>query len=530
MNLKPLLSPRTEQRLGMVLTPQMRQRIEMLSLNLTELAELTAQELMTNPVLEETEPNEPAQGLTVTDEAMGYSDIINGGTTTGNETPSFEGFESNGQPERMSGEGTVGESAGGEGGDAAPTGEGGDEPVSGEISNDPFSEIDFGSAFEQYLDPGYKTYEHEEREESSFENLLTKGPTLAEHLQWQLNLTRSTPSVRAAAEMVVNSLDDNGYLADPVEEIAGIGGWPVETVEAGRAIVQALDPVGCGSRDIRECFLVQLKYRNLERRLAARLVADYFDRLQQYRWPDLAREIGVSIETISQEVDIIRKLDPYPGRQFARNEAQPIQPEVYIEKVGEDYVIRFNDDGLPQLRINPEYRRILENPGSSREEREYVRERFRAAIDLVKNIDYRKHTIYRICEAIVERQRAFLDHGVEYIKPMMLKDIAEQIGIHLSTVSRVVNGKFAHTPLGIIELRRFFTEGMTNDDGEEVSTRILKLKIKKMIEAEDPRSPLTDDEIAQTLGKDGMKISRRTIAKYRDQMNIAGSRERRVVL
>ncbi len=510
----------------MVLTPQMRQRIEMLSLNLTELAELTAQELLTNPVLEETEPNEPAEGLTVTDEGLTYGDVISDGSaaavngTAAGDTPAFESFEANGLPENTAGEGS----------EAAPAGGENEEPVSGEVSEDSFSEIDFGSAFEQYLDPGYKTYEHEEREETSFENLLTKGPTLAEHLQWQLNLTRASETLRNAAVVVINSLDDNGYLADPVEEIAGIGGWPAETVEEARALVQALDPIGCGSRDIRECFLVQLKQRSLDRRLAGRLVADYFDRLQQYRWPDLARELGVSIETIAQEVDIIRKLDPYPGRQFARNEAQPIQPEVYIEKVGDEYVIRFNDDGLPQLRINPEYRRILENRSASREEREYVRDRFRAAIDLVKNIDYRKHTIYRICEAIVERQRAFLDKGVEYIKPMMLKDIAEQIGIHLSTVSRVVNGKYAQTPLGIIELRRFFTEGMTNDDGEEVSTRILKLKIKKMIEAEDQRNPLTDDEIAQALGKDGMKISRRTIAKYRDQMNIAGSRERRAVM
>jgi RNA polymerase sigma-54 factor len=234
---------------------------------------------------------------------------------------------------------------------------------------------------------------------------------------------------------------------------------------------------------------------------------------------------------VAQELKLIRsQLEPHPGRKFAPREAQYIEPEVYIEKIDEEYVIRFNDDGLPQLRINRQYRQMMENKETSKETRDYIKDRFRSAVDLLKNIEHRKQTIYKVCERIVERQRDFLDKGVEYLKPMMLKDISEDIGMHLSTVSRVVNGKYAHTPQGVIELRRFFTEGMVNDEGEEVSTRIIKLRIKKMIEAEDARNPLTDDEIAKTLAKEGQKLSRRTVAKYRDQMKIPGSRERRQVV
>lgn len=525
MSLKPSLSPRTEQRLGMVLTPQMRQRIEMLSMNLLEVAELAAQELVSNPILEEVEGNEePAGGLTVTDEGAGYDDVIGAGAPPpAVEPPAVEGTAPDAPPGDALSESSP-ETASGEEYDAtgATTEDG--------VATDPFAEIDFGGAFENYLDPGYKTYEYEEREETSFENLLTRRATLTEHLQWQLNLSRIAPELRPAAEALINSLDDNGYLADSLEEVAAIGPWPVETVEKARTFVQGLDPIGVGSRSVTECFLVQLRHRGHGHRLAARLVSEYFDRLQQYRWPDLAKELGVGIEMIANEVALIQKLEPYPGRQFAKHEAHPIQPEVYIERIDDEYYIRFNDDGLPHLRINSTYRRILESRQASKEEREYIREHFRAAVDLLKNIDYRRHTIYRICEAIVERQRAFLDGGIQYLKPMMLKDVAEQIGIHLSTVSRVVNGKYAHTPLGVIELRRFFTEGMVNDQGEEVSTRLLKLRVKKLIEAEDPRDPLTDDEIMQRLAAEGIKMSRRTVAKYRDQMNILGSRERRVVI
>ncbi len=531
MNLRPQLTPRTEQRLGLALTPQMRQRIEMLSMTLTELAELTAQKIAENPILEEIDPYDPAEALTVTDDMpLSLADDL--------------------PPEAGSDDGTGGETTGGDSspelapagnvlsGDAdSPADASAEDVAEPAVAADPFDEIDFGTTFEHYLDPGYRTLgEYEEREEYTLENRLKHQPTLHEHLQSQIALLHLPDEVRAAAEAIAASLDERGFLADTCEEIAAIGGWPPEVVEAARQAVQRLDPVGCASYDVRECFLVQLEQQGWHERLAAQLVRDHFERLAPFRWPELAKLLGVPCEVIAEEAALIRQLDPFPGRRFARagqgifHDAQFIQPEIFIEKVGNEYVIRFNEDGLPQLRINAKYRRILEAPDASREEREFVRDRLRAAIDLMRNIDYRRRTIYRICEAIVARQREFLDRGPAYIKPMMLKDIAEQVGLHLSTVSRVVNGKYAQTPLGIIELRRFFTEGMINNDGEAVSTDVIKQRIKRLIADEDPREPLTDDEIARILAQEGQKLSRRTVAKYRDQMHIPGSRERRTAL
>nr|MDQ3043214.1 RNA polymerase sigma-54 factor [Acidobacteriota bacterium] len=229
-------------------------------------------------------------------------------------------------------------------------------------------------------------------------------------------------------------------------------------------------------------------------------------------------------------INKIRILDPYPGRRYSSEEPIYVSPEVYIEKIEGDYVVYFTDDGSPRLRISPSLQKMVNQNGTSKETKDFIKEKVRSAVDLLRNIEHRRQTIYRVVECIIERQRDFLDHGVQHIKPMMLKDIAEDIGMHLSTISRVVNRKYAHTPQGVIELRRFFSEGMLNEDGEEVSTRILKLRIKKMIEDEDTRKPMTDDQIVKLLSKEGVKLSRRTIAKYRDQMQIPGSRERKTVV
>jgi RNA polymerase sigma-54 factor len=244
---------------------------------------------------------------------------------------------------------------------------------------DPFAEVDFGAMFEHYLDPGHRTLgEYEEREEQNLENRLRHHLTLQEHLQAQIALLHLDEDTRAAAEAIAASLDERGFLADSCEEIATIGGWPLEVVETARQVVQRLDPVGCASRDVRECFVVQLEQQGHGNRLAVQLVRDHLDRLVPFRWPELAKTLGVGCEVIAGEVALIRQLDPFPGRRFARigdgllQGAQLVQPELFIEKLGNDYIIRFNDDGLPQLRINAKYRRILENPNASREEREFT--------------------------------------------------------------------------------------------------------------------------------------------------------------
>jgi RNA polymerase sigma-54 factor len=240
--------------------------------------------------------------------------------------------------------------------------------------------------------------------------------------------------------------------------------------------------------------------------------------------------VGVGVQELVDELQHIRKLDPYPGRRYSSEEPILIAPEVFIEKVDDEYEIYFTDDGGPRLRISRDMQSLLSRDGTTKETRDFIKDKMRSAVDLLRNIEHRRQTIYRVVECIVRRQSEFLDKGVQFIRPMMLKDVAEDTGMHLSTISRVVNRKYAHTPQGVIELRRFFTEGMVNEEGEEVSTRIIKLRIKKLIEEEDSHNPITDDQVVKILIREGIKLSRRTVAKYRDQMQIPGSRERKAVV
>ncbi|MFN0121424.1 MAG: RNA polymerase factor sigma-54 [Blastocatellia bacterium] len=543
--MKPTLTTQLSQRL--VLTPQLRQRIEMLQMAKLELHELVNQQLVENPVLEEVPPEEisvlpaPEKELDGFGEAQMINNAMDGGAAGSYAESAYDGADRAGEfggseysgDMRTAGNGPGESDFGNTPGDAPAAGaENFEASAEPDIQDrDSFDEIDFGTTFEEYLDPGYRTRETEVKESPSFEQFLSTEQNLADHLVWQLNLTIATQEVRGAAEAIIGNLDPDGLLTGVLlEEVAALGPWELETVEKALTLVQQFDPVGIAARSLQESLQIQLKAFGYGNRLATRLITDHFHKLQQHKLPELSRELGVSVEELLAEMKLIRQLDPHPGRKYAVSGTHYIEPEVYIEKMDGDYTIRFNDDGLPILRINTQYRRMMENKETSRETRDFIRERFRSAVDLLKNIEHRRQTIYRVCERIVERQREFLDKGVEYIRPMMLKDISEDIGMHLSTVSRVVNGKYAHTPQGVIELRRFFTEGMVNEDGEEVSTRIIKLKIKKMIEAEDTRGPLTDDEIAARLAAEGQKLSRRTVAKYRDQMNIPGSRERRQVV
>lgn len=511
----------------LVLTPQLRQRIEMLQMTTVELSDLIQQQMNENPVLEEVSNQDEVHEIS--------SEMLD--HTAGTEAPeSFDqaltitapdsevnGFSSNGDVDFS----TVDDHPTGAVETPAPIEEG--EPE--ERARDSFEEIDFGREFQDYLDPGYRTQEFEYNPDApTFEQFLTRPPSLADHLIWQLHLSPIRSEICEAAESVVGNLDSDGRLHATNQEIARQGNWTEEQVEEARQAVMRLDPVGCGARDVRECLLVQLEVANCHDRLALTLIRDHLQDMQPHKLSQLAKQIGTSSEAIVAELEFIRTLDPYPGRRYSTDDAIPITPEVFIEKLDEDYVIYFADDGTARLRISQSYQEMLKKDETSKEARDFIKDKMRSAVDLLRNIEHRRQTIYRVVEAIIHRQREFLDHGVQYIKPMMLKDIAEDIGMHLSTISRVVNRKYAHTPQGVIELRRFFTEGMTNEDGEEVSTRIIKLQIKKLIEEEDAKNPITDDQVVKILAKDGMKLSRRTVAKYRDQMRIPGSRERRVAV
>jgi RNA polymerase sigma-54 factor len=518
----------------LVLTPQLRQRIEMLQMTSLELTDLIQQQLLENPVLEEVPSQEEVQELA--EKVLDHLASSEAADTTFEARAAEDGSPAtNGSGDAdvianlPAGDVEVGESIA-----AGEHEEGGsEEGTTDDAQRDAFEEIDFGREFQDYLDPGYKTQEIEYKEDApTFEQFLTRPPSLADHLEWQLNMSSIDPELVEPAVCVIGNLNADGRLNATNEEIAEMTKVSEEVVERSRQALMRFDPVGCGARDVKECLLVQLEVLGETDRLATRLISDHFAELQQHKLPHLSKQIGVDVETLLEELQFIRTLDPYPGRRYSSEEPILISPEIYIEKLDEDdddYVIYFADDGSPRLRVSQQYQQML-SQGVSNETKSFIREKMRSAVDLLRNIEHRRQTIYKVVESIVARQRDFLDHGVQHIKPMMLKDIAEDIGMHLSTVSRVVNRKYAHTPQGVIELRRFFTEGMLNEDGEEISTRIIKLKIKKLIEEEDSHNPITDDQVVKILAKDGIKLSRRTVAKYRDQMQIPGSRERRAVV
>ena len=518
----------TQLKQQMVLTPQLRQRIEMLQMTSLELAELIQQEIVSNPILEEVFTNDEIQEIAekiLDQNASGNNEPFENGKS---EEFSLENFrDSENSFEDFAAETP---SLNGNREETYPDTETDTEDFS-EARADAFDEVDFGREFQEYLDPGYRTQEIEYKEDApSFDQFLSRSESLNEHLEWQLHLQQISEKLEEVAIFVIGNIDADGRLNATNEEIADECGCSEELVEKARRVVLMLEPVGCGARDVKECLLAQLEANGEAGSLAADLVANHLEDLQPHRLQHLAKDTGIDLHTLNEEINKIRILDPYPGRRYSSDEPIYVSPEVYIEKVEDDYVIYFTDDGSPRLRISPSYQQLLDQDDTTKETKDFIKEKVRSAVDLLRNIEHRRQTIYRVVECIVQRQREFLDKGVEYIKPMMLKDIAEDIGMHLSTISRVVNRKYAHTPQGVIELRRFFSEGMLNEDGEEVSTRILKLKIKKMIEEEDTKKPVTDDKIAKLLSKEGVKLSRRTVAKYRDQMQIPGSRERKTVI
>ncbi len=532
--LQPKLNLRVAQR--QVLTPGLVQMVSVLALNKLELKEMLNAEMIENPVLEELE--EISLSL---DERSGME----------------------GDRER-SAEDVVAES------ERAPE------------EKDPFDEVDFGSYFQEYLDPGYKTASNfEESDKPSFEHFLSQPSTLSDHLEWQLGALTLTRGVKAAAELVVGNLNENGYLTASDEEMAeALDGDPEQAlrdVVTARGIVNYLDPVGVGARDLRECLLIQVSAQRREAEMVLRrhaqlyenetaakmehsdpsleleeygevlapqrravedrtdvfataeaIVRNFLVLLQKKDMRELTKSCGRTAEEVQAAVDFIRTLDPRPGQRYNQAETRLIEPDVAFVKRDGVYVVLMNEEDLPTLRLNHGYRKMLKEKQTEKEVKEYVKERYKSAIQLLRNIEQRKNTIVRTCEAIVERQAEFLELGEQGLKPMMIKEVAEEIGVHPSTVSRAVANKYVHTTQGVYELRFFFSEGVGGPEGGDLPLVLLKKKVKAMIEAEDPRKPLTDDQLAADLVKEGIKVTRRTVAKYREDMAIPSTHQRRV--
>ncbi|HKC13777.1 MAG TPA: RNA polymerase factor sigma-54, partial [Vicinamibacteria bacterium] len=329
---------------------------------------------------------------------------------------------------------------------------------------------------------------------------------------------------------IIHNLDEDGMLRASLEEIANMGPYPPEEVQQALAVVQALDPPGVAARDLTECLRLQLRILGLEGSPADVMVRDYLKQLHSHQYAEIGRQMALTPEEVSHHLEIIRRLDPKPGSKYCPDRSTYILPDVFVLKEGDDYKIVLNDDGLPKLRISPTYRRMLdEKEAGSEETRNYVKDKLRSALWLLKSVDQRQRTIYKVAESIVRHQRAFLDHGITQLRPLVLRDVATDIGMHESTVSRVVANKYMHTPRGVYELRFFFHSGITSTMGEAISSVTIKDRIRKMIDNEDTAHPLSDSRIAEVLEADGLPLARRTVAKYREELRIPPSNLRKAV-
>jgi RNA polymerase sigma-54 factor len=467
------LSPRLSQRL--ILTPSLQQAIKLLPLTTLELAEVLEQEVMENPLLEEV----PVEETKATEELA-------------QEEP----------------------------------------PAERERAEDPLKEIEVERFFEDYFDDGgdRRARPAELPEVPPIENTLTETPDLYDHLLWQLRMSEADEAAFEIGEAIVQNLDEDGLLRVPLEDVAAMGPWPIAAVEAALDLVQSFDPPGVAARNLTECLRIQLRVLGLENSPADVMVRDHMKQLQSHQYPEISRQMGLSAEEVAHHLEIIRGLSPRPGNRYSSKRSDYILPDVFVVKEGEEYKIVLNDDGLPRLRISPTYRRMLDHkePGSE-ETRAYVKDKLRSALWLLKSVEQRQRTIYKVAESIVRHQRAFLDHGISHLRPLVLRDVASDIGMHESTVSRVVANKYMHTPRGVYEMRFFFHSGITSTMGEAVSSVTIKDRIKKMIEEEDATRPLSDSRIAEVLGAEGLPLARRTVAKYREELRIPPSNLRKTV-
>ena len=373
-----------------------------------------------------------------------------------------------------------------------------------------------------------RPYTQEDEEKRDFlMNSITSKESLQEHLIGQLHLTELSLPDRQIAEMIIGSINDDGYLSTPLEELSSSTDTDVHHLEDILAVIQDFHPTGVGARDLRECLLLQLERLDKEKSLASEIVRNWLDKLGGHKIPEIAKGLKVSVEEIQQAAKIIATLDPKPGRVYSGEVAQYVDPEVVVQKVGEEYVIVLNDDQLPHVRISKQYRDLMADPTTKTEVKSYIRERIRSGAFLMKSIHQRQKTIHRIASEIVKTQKAFLDHGIAHLKPLTMAEVATVVGVHETTVSRAVANKYMQTPSGTFELKYFFTPGIRTADGSEVSNKTVKDMISGLVADEDPDKPLSDQELVQLLKEKGITIARRTIAKYRLVLRIPPSHMRK---
>jgi RNA polymerase sigma-54 factor len=475
----------------LVMTPQLRMAIKILQVGRMELEAMIVDEMAQNPVLEEaTESVEEPKLETEVPSVDGP-------------TPSTSSDEW--QPEA----------------EAAP-----DVAAASALG-----EIDWKDYVENYGNdfhgaPASAGGDQDDDKRPALENTLVRSNSLVDHLMWQLRLSDLTEAEQAIGGVIIANLDPDGYLRSSIEEIAFMADVELEVAEGVLRRVQYFDPPGVAARSLSECLVAQLRQKGLGDSLPAALVRDHIGALEGRRFDKLARELKVSMTEIADAARVIATLEPKPGRDYGDGDIRYITPDVYIQKVAEEFVVTLNDEGLPRLRVSQFYRRVLGQSETS-EAKGYIQDKMRAAAWLIKSIHQRQRTLYMVTQSIIKFQREFLEHGVSHLRPLVLKDVANDIGMHESTVSRATANKYAHTPQGIFELKYFFTSSLRSSDGEDVSAESVRKKIREMISAEDPKRPFSDQCIAERLAKDNIDIARRTVAKYRELMGILPSSKRK---
>ncbi len=500
MAIQQKLQTRLSQKL--VLTPSLQQAIKLLPMSTVELVDLLTQEMVENPVLEEIPDDGPlTEG---TDAAAPTEDKVSE-ETAGDAPPA--------DPPEPLGNGSAD-------GAEAPAADG----------QDAWEDADYEYFFGDYLDDGYRSRTPTDfKELPPIENTLSTGTSLSDHLLRQLGEQADDDRLREIGSAIIGNLNEDGYLDVGMDEIASMGPWPPAEVERALALIQTLDPVGVAARDLRECLLLQIRHRGLEDTTCATIVREHLHLLQQHQIPELARKLDLSIAALRQHVEVLQRLDPKPGSRLNPVESRYVIPDVSVIKVEDDYVAVLNDERVPQLRISPVYRRMMSKASQSSEEtRAYVKKKLESAKWLIKSVDQRQRTIHKVATSIIRFQRGFLNHGIEHLRPLVLRDVANDIGMHESTVSRVVTNKYMHTPQGVFEMKYFFHSGISSAYGESVSSVKVKERIRKIVAQEDPRKPLSDSRIVRLLQDEGLVLARRTIAKYREELKIPTSSRRRV--
>jgi len=470
----------------LIMTPSLQQAIKLLQLSKLELQEVLNQELLENPLLDETAEE--------TKQEEAEKDAQEAKTQTEEEAKAAE-------PPK-------------------------------EKEKDSFEEIDYDAYFQDYIEYGYNPRGMgEEHEEFPIENTLTRPPNLTDHLTWQLNMSDASPRVKEIGAFIIGNIDEDGYLRASSEEIMAAGPYEQHEVDEAIGVIQSLDPIGVGARDLRECLLLQLQFLEIDNPLVEEIVRDHWEEFMQRRFVQLSKTLSIDMKSLESIVEVIKHLDPKPGRKYSNERAIYVEPDVYVQKVGDEYIIVLNEDGMPKLRINASYRSMLHSMDSKSdgETVNYIKDKIRSAVWLIKSLDQRQRTIYKVAESIVKHQREFLEKGIDYLRPLVLRDVADDIQMHESTVSRVVSNKYMHTPRGLFLMKYFFHSGIDSDTGEDISSLTVKKKIQSYIEAEDPRKPLSDSKIMKILNDEGINIARRTVAKYRDELNIPSSTDRKQI-